>query len=187
MIHDILPVALWLAGAFGCLFMLFAAALMWSSTRPQPAQEPTPDLTILKPLHGDEAGLYENLASFCEQDYSGTVQIVFGVENPNDPAIAVVERLRAAYPGRALDLVVEPRAMGSNPKVANLINISGRIAHDIVVMADSDIRVRRDYLDRLVGALERQGGGAVRCPYYGLSTGGLGPDPAQLTIDSHLH
>ena len=79
MIHDILLVALWLAGALGCLFMLFAAALMWSSTRPQPAPEPAPDLTVLKPLHGNEAGLYENLASFCEQDYSGAVQIVFGV------------------------------------------------------------------------------------------------------------
>ena len=81
---------------------------------------------------------------------------MFGVENPNDPAIAVVERLRAAYPGRAIELVVEPRAIGSNPKVANLINMSERIAHDIVVLADSDIRVRRDYLSRLVGALERQ-------------------------------
>jgi ceramide glucosyltransferase len=186
MIHDILLVALWLAGAFGCLFMLFAAALMWSSTRPQPAPEPAPDLTILKPLHGDEAGLYENLASFCEQDYSGAIQIVFGVENPNDPAIAVVERLRAAYPGKALELVVEPRAVGSNPKVANLINISGRIAHDVIVLADSDIRVRRDYLARLVGALERQGGGAVSCPYCGISTGSLWSQLAQLTIDSHF-
>jgi len=186
MIHDILLVALWLASALGCLFMLFAAALMWSSTRPQPAPEPAPALTILKPLHGDEAGLYENLASFCEQDYSGAVQIVFGVENPNDPAIAVVERLRAAYPGKALELVIEPRAVGSNPKVANLINMSGRIAHDVIVLADSDIRVRRDYLARLVGALERQGGGAVSCPYYGISTGSLWSQLAQLTIDSHF-
>ena len=186
MIHDILLVALWLASALGCLFMLFAAALMWSSTRPQPATEPAPDLTILKPLHGDEAGLYENLASFCEQDYSGAVQIVFGVENPNDPAIAVVERLRAAYPGKALELVIEPRAVGSNPKVANLINMSGRIAHDVIVLADSDIQVRRDYLARLVGALERQGGGAVSCPYYGISTGSLWSQLAQLTIDSHF-
>jgi len=186
MMHDTLLVALWLAGAFGCLFMLFAAALMWSSTRPHPAPEPAPDLTMLKPLHGDEAGLYENLASFCEQDYSGAVQIVFGVENPNDPAIAVVERLRAAYPGKALELVVEPRAVGSNPKVANLINMSGRIAHDVIVLADSDIRVRRDYLSRLVGALERQSGGAVSCPYYGISTGSLWSHLAQLTIDSHF-
>jgi len=186
MMHDILLAALWLAGAFGCLFMLFAAVLMWSSTRPQPAAEPAPDLTILKPLHGNEAGLYENLASFCEQDYSGAVQIVFGVENPNDPAIAVVERLRAAYPGKALELVVEPRAVGSNPKVANLINMSGRIAHDVIVLADSDIRVRRDYLACLVGALGRQSGGAVSCLYYWISTGSLWSHLAQLTIDSHF-
>ena len=75
--------------------------------------------------------------------------------------------------------------MGSNPKIANLINMSERIAHDIVVLADSDIRVRRDYLSRLVGALERFGG-AVTCPYYGISTGNLWSQLAQLTIDSHF-
>jgi len=185
MMHDILLVALWLAGASGCVFMLLAAALMASSVRPQAAGA-APAVTILKPLHGDEAGLYDNLVSFCEQDYSGAVQIVFGVENPNDPAIAVVERLRVAYPGKVLELVVEPRAVGSNPKVANLINMSGRIAHDVIVLADSDIRVRRDYLSRLVGALERQSGGAVSCPYYGISTGSLWSHLAQLTIDSHF-
>src|ERR1700759_2573434 len=137
MSHGLLVGALWLAGACGCLFMLLAAFLMALSKRPDPASD-APTVTVLKPLHGDEAGLYENLASFCEQDYAGAVQIVFGVENPNDPAIAVVERLRAAYPGRVLELVVDPSALGSNPKVSNLINIAGRIAHDIVVLADSD-------------------------------------------------
>ncbi len=115
-------------------------------------------MTILKPLHGDEAGLFENLVSFCEQDYAGPVQIVFGVENPNDPAIAVVERLRAAYPDQS-DRACRrtARRCGSNPKVANLINMSARIAHDIVVLADSDIRVPRDYLSRL-----RRRAGAAR-------------------------
>jgi len=142
-------------------------------------------VTILKPLHGNEAGLYENLVSFCEQDYPGVVQIVFGVENPNDPAIALVERLRAAYPDKAIELVIEPRAMGSNPKVANLINMQPRIAHDIVVLADSDIRVQRDYLSRLIGALERLGG-VVSCPYYGISTANIWSKLARLTIDSHF-
>ncbi len=184
MMHDILLAALWLAGACGCLFMLLAAVLMVSVTRPNVAGA-APAVTILKPLHGDEVGLYDNLVSFCEQDYSGEVQIVFGVENPNDPAIAVVERLRAAYPGLAIELVVEPRAMGSNPKVANLINMAPRIAHDTLVLADSDIRVPRDYLSRLAGALERWGG-AVSCPYYGIGIGNLWSKLAQLTIDSHF-
>jgi ceramide glucosyltransferase len=184
MMHDILLAALWLAGACGCLFMLLAAVLMVSAARPN-VPGTTPAVTILKPLHGDEVGLYENLASFCEQDYSGAVQIVFGVENPNDPAIAVVERLRAAYPRLAIELVIDTSAMGSNPKIANLINMAPRIAHDTVVLADSDIRVPRQYLSRLVGALDRFGG-AVSCPYYGIGIGNLWSKLAQLTIDSHF-
>jgi ceramide glucosyltransferase len=97
----------------------------------------------------------------------------------------VVERLRAAYPAQAIELVVDRRMRGSNPKVANLINMSGRISHDIVVLADSDIRVPRDYLSRLVDALARLGG-AVTCPYYGISTGNLWSRLAQLNIDSHF-
>ena len=64
----------------------------------------------------------------------------------------MVDRLRAAYPGTPIELVVDTRVMGSNPKVANLINMSERIAHDIVVVADSDIRVRT----RLSGAPGRR-------------------------------
>jgi ceramide glucosyltransferase len=186
MIHDILLGALWLAGAFGCLFMILAAAFIFSSARSAPVMDASaPAATILKPLHGDEVGLYENLVSFCEQDYPGEVQIIFGVESPNDAAISVVDRLRAAYPGRQIELVVDTRVMGSNPKVANLINMSERIAHDVVVVADSDVRVARDYLARLVAAVERLGG-AVSCPYYGISTGNLWSQLAQLTIDSHF-
>ncbi len=186
MIHDILLVALWLAGAFGCLFMILAAVFIFSSACSAPVMDASaPAATILKPLHGDEVGLYENLVSFCEQDYPGEVQIIFGVESPNDAAISVVDRLRAAYPGRQIELVVDTRVMGSNPKVANLINMSERIAHDVVVVADSDVRVARDYLARLVAAVERLGG-AVSCPYYGISTGNLWSQLAQLTIDSHF-
>src|SRR6478752_7399874 len=110
MIEAILLFVLMAAAVAGCLFMIGAAVLIVSSASPELATAaPAQPVTILKPLHGDEAGLFENLISFCEQDYAGTVQIVFGVENPNDPAIAVVERLRAAYPGARIELVVEPR------------------------------------------------------------------------------
>src|SRR4029079_1438851 len=110
--------------------------------RPRAAVPPhasPPAVTLLKPLHGDEPGLFENLVSFCEQDYAGPVQIVFGVSNPNDPAIGFVKRLRQIYPGSALELVIDARLAGPNPKVANLINMSSKIEHDIVVLADSDI------------------------------------------------
>lgn len=187
MLRDIVVFALMAGGAVGCLIMLMAAIAM---PRPAPRQtstgESAPAVTILKPLHGDEAGLFENLTSFCEQDYGGPVQIVFGVAHADDPAIGIVERLRQAYPNKAIELVIDGHIGGSNPKVANLINMSGRIAHDILVLADSDIRVARDYLARVVGALERAGHGAVTCPYYGISTGDFWSQLAQLHVDGHF-
>ena len=184
MTDDIFLLGLMAAGVCGCLFMIVAAVLV--PRRAMAATNvSTQAVTVLKPLHGDEAGLFENLVSFCEQDYAGPIQIVFGVANPDDKAIAVVERLRTAYPGRLLELVIDDRVTGSNPKIANLINMSGRIANDIVVIADSDIRVRPDYLSQIVGALDR-GGGVVTCPYYGISTGSLWSRLAQLSVDSHF-
>src|SRR5471032_3239969 len=80
-------------------------ALAARSPRPLGAVEPVclPPLTVLKPLCGMEARLFENLATLCVQTHP-EYQIVFGVRDPNDAAIAVVERLRAAYPGRVIDL-----------------------------------------------------------------------------------
>jgi ceramide glucosyltransferase len=187
MMRDILLLVILAGAAFGCLYLMVAAWLVPSFAQPQPAAHGSwPAVTILKPLHGDETGLYENLASFCDQDYAGPVQVVFGVASPSDPAVRVVEQLRAAFPGKALDLVVDASVAGSNPKVANLINMSAKIAHEILVIADSDIRVRPDYLSRIVGALDVLGGGAVTCPYYGVSTGGLWSQLSQLAIDSHF-
>ena len=143
-------------------------------------------MTILKPLHGAELGLFDNLATFCRQDYAGAVQLVFGVSHPSDGAIAAVERLRAVFPERDIEIVIAPPAAGTNPKVANLINMSPRIAHDIVVIADSDIRVPRHYLRQVVSALERQDGGAVTCPYYGIAVDGLWARLSRLNIDGHF-
>lgn len=149
--------AAWLAGRFAAR----AAAVL-------PAEAPRPGVTILKPLCGLEPDLYENLESFCRQDYAGAVQIVFGVQNAADPAIGVVQRLRAAHPALRLDLVVDASQHGSNRKVSNLINMSERIAREIVVLADSDMSVRPDYLERVVATLSQPGVSGVTCLYHGV-------------------
>src|SRR5260221_8349409 len=147
MLPDPAVIALFGAAFGGCLYMALAAALAPPSAhRVRQTGRAEPAVTILKPLHGDEPGLLTNLATFCDQAYSGPVQIVFGVSRPDDLAIAVVEELRAMFPHQAIELVVDDSVHGTNPKVSNLINMSGRIAHDIIVLADSDIRVRPDYL-----------------------------------------
>src|SRR6266436_2116580 len=81
-----------------------------------------PGVTILKPLRGIQPGLYDDLASFCDQSYPGPVQILFGLQDAADTAVAVVNRLIAERPGQDLELVLQPATnSGRNPKVANLI------------------------------------------------------------------
>lgn len=186
MFQDLVLIALFAAASSGLLYMAIGAALAPPAALPvRPTGRAEPAVTILKPLHGDEHGLLQNLVSFCDQAYSGDVQIVFGVARADDPAVAVVDQLRALYPHRTLELVVDATVHGTNPKVSNLINMSKRIAHDIIVLADSDIRVRPDYLSRLVGRLERRGG-VVTAPYYGISTGSIWSKLAELNIDGHF-
>ena len=100
-------------------------------------------LTVLKPLHGDEPLLEEALASTCAQDYP-TFQVVFGASSADDPALAVVERLRQRFPAVDIAVVVDPRRHGANPKVGNLINMLPAAKHDVLVIADSDLHVAPD-------------------------------------------
>jgi len=131
----------------------------------------TPPVTVLKPLCGLDHGLYQNLKSFCEQDYPD-YQVVFGVRDPKDPAIPVVERLMREFPQRDLSLVVDPRVFGANLKVSNLMNMFEAAKHDILVIADSDMRATPDYLAAVVRPFLNLEVGAVTCLYKGTSSGG---------------
>ena len=129
-----------------------------------------PPVTILKPLHGDEPLLEEALASFCAQDYP-EFQIVFGLQDPADPALAVLARLRRRFPALDMAVVVDPTPHGINRKVANLINMAPRIRHDVLVIADSDIHAAPGYLTQLVATLTAPGVGLATTLYAGLPFG----------------
>ncbi len=177
--------------AAGCLYSLaaaFCASRYAAQAVPQLAPgAPRPSVTVLKPLCGLEPYLYENLETVLRQDYAGPVQVIFGVQKTNDPAIGVVDRLRQAYPAARIDLVIDGRQHGSNRKVSNLINMAERIAHDIVVLADSDMLVRPDYLERLVAELSQDGVSGVTCLYHGVPAyRGLYDQLSTLAIDTHF-
>ena len=131
-----------------------------------------PGVTILKPLKGLDIDLYENLSTYCQQDYP-KFQIVLGVADPHDPAISVVRWLQATYPLVKIDLVIDGRVYGTNYKISNLENMYRVADHEIIVMADSDIRVRPDYLRRIVRQLDDPQVGVVTCLYRAVNTGGL--------------
>jgi len=123
-------------------------------------------VSVLKPLCGPEPRLEANLATFCLQSHP-RFQLVFGVRDPLDPAIAVVERLGRRFPAVDMQLVVDPRIHGGNLKVSNLINMMRAVRHPWLVLADSDIAAGPDYLERITAPLLDPGVGIVTCLYHG--------------------
>ena len=134
---------------------------------------PWPAVTVLKPLCGDEPLLEAALASVCAQDYPA-FQLVLGVQHAADPALAVVARLQARFPGCDIAVVVDPRPHGCNRKISNLINMFSAARHDVMVIADSDVHCPPDYLRRMVSALSVPGTGLATVVYGGVAPGRAG-------------
>jgi ceramide glucosyltransferase len=171
----------------GCLYLLVGcvAVSAFAARRRATACAPVP-VTILKPLHGAEPCLSRRLSSFCRQDYGAPVQVICGVQDPADPAVAIARLLAASPEAPRFDLVIDARAHGSNPKISNLINMMAAAKHDVLVMADSDMEVGPDYLARIVAELQRPGVGAVTCVYHGVPLSGRWSTHAALGINSHF-
>ncbi len=160
-----------LAVSAGYSAFAFVAVLAWRtrSARERNNPEPRPPVTILKPLCGAEPGLYTHLRSFCQQSYP-SYQIVFGVRDPTDPALKVVERIVAEFPSAMIDVVVDPQLHGDNYKTSNLINMVQRARYGILVIADSDAVVGPDYLSIVTAPLLQPDVGLVTCVYRGVPT-----------------
>lgn len=146
------------------------------------ASKEQPAVSVLKPLHGDEPGLADNLRSFAEQDYA-EFQLVFGVRERTDGALPAARALLRENPLCAADLIVNPHVSGSNLKVANLENMLPAARHDLIVIADADIRVRPDYLRIVTAPLADPHTGIVSCLYKGVSSGGLWSQLAAMHIN----
>jgi ceramide glucosyltransferase len=133
-----------------------------------------PAVSILKPLKGEDDELYANLVSFARQDYP-RYQIVFGAEDPRDPALAVARRVQREFPHVRIDVVAGAAQSGRNPKVGNLAALSRAAVHDLWLVSDSNVRVEPDYLQATVPGLG-PGVGIVTNLFAGvgeLSTGAL--------------
>jgi len=162
-----------LSGA-GAVYMLAVAVVLhrfFAKTVAAPARGDA--VTLLKPLYGAEPRLAANLATFLVQHHAGPVQLLCGVQRPDDPAITAVESLCAAHPGDDITLIRDPTAHGASGKISNLVNMDAHARHDIVILSDSDIAVAPDYLARVLAALDEPGVGAVTCLYRGRGDAGF--------------
>jgi len=170
---------LWLTGiatAFAAIAMGYTLTA-WLALRVRRASAPqelteAPPTTILKPLCGAERDLYERLRTFCEQPCAG-LQIVFGVRDPADPALEAVRRLQREFPQLDLQIAADPAQHGTSAKVSNLLNMTPLARHEYLVIADGDVSVPADYLQRVIAPLLDKKVGIVTCLYRGCPRPGL--------------
>ena len=135
----------------------------------------TPPVSILKPVHRLDRDTYENFASFCRQDYPQH-EILFGVNEENDPAIPVIHKLMRDFPERSIRLLIGSDELGPNRKASKLSRMVREARYDLFVISDSDIRVDPAYLRAVVAPFGSPKVGAVTCLYLGLTDGRLGSD-----------
>jgi ceramide glucosyltransferase len=132
-----------------------------------------PPISILKPLKGTDPEIYGSFRSHCLQDYP-EYEIIFGVSDPNDPAVESVKALQREFPNRRIRLVVSETILGANIKVSNLAQMLTEANYDYLIVNDSDIRVQHDYLRRVTAPLADPRVGMVTCLYRGVAGATLG-------------
>ncbi len=144
-------------------------ACWWVFTFFRTPAEPLPDfappVSVLKPVRGLDHEAYENFRSFCQQDYP-SYEILFGVNDPADPAVPLVRRLQREFPHLDIRLIVAP-VIGYNRKASILHTLAREARHEVLVLSDSDMRVTPAYLRRVVAPLRDEHVGLVTCPYRG--------------------
>lgn len=142
-----------------------------------------PPVSILKPLKGTDPDIYESFRSHCLQDYP-EYETIFGVSDPEDPAVASVQQLQHEFPDRAIRLVVSPNLLGANVKVSNLEQMLASARYEHLIVNDSDIYVERDYLRRIVAPLADERVGMVTCLYRGVAAPTFGSQLEALGIST---
>jgi ceramide glucosyltransferase len=124
----------------------------------------TPPVSILKPIRGLDPDAFENLASFCKLDYP-EFEIILCVDPEDEAVLSVLARLTDQFPERSIRILYGSGRVATNDKVAKLARLVSDAAHEIVVISDSDVRVRPDYLRHIVAPLLDPKVGAVTCFY----------------------
>jgi ceramide glucosyltransferase len=149
-----------------CLLTIVAAERYRAVKSPQSRE--LPPLSILKPLRGHDEGLEQNLRTFFLQDYPA-FEILFAVEEEDDRAVPLVRQLIHEYPLIPARLLIAGPSQWPNAKVHSLTCMAQNSSYELIVMADSDVRVSPDFLRRVVAELNAKGVALVTCPYRAIA------------------
>jgi ceramide glucosyltransferase len=135
-----------------CALAAFRFRILASNFEKQSLPETWPPVTILKPVHGLEKNQRENLRSTCIQDYP-EFQVVFSVQQPDDAAIPILIEIQKEFGSHRVTVAIENFRPGTNGKINNMIGGLKHARHDTLVISDSDVFLKPDYLKTIVAPL----------------------------------
>jgi ceramide glucosyltransferase len=143
----------------------------------------TAPVSILKPVRGADREAYENFASFCRLDYP-EYEILFGVSDPHDPAVPIIQRLIRDFPSSRIRLYTGMVKLGPNDKASILAHLAREASHELLVTSDSDTRATPDCLKLVAAPFYNSEIGAVSCLYRGVKAMTFGDTMEALGISS---
>lgn len=165
MLHSLLPFLIVLPSLAYSLISLLCALKYFKKQGHMTSHSSPPGVSILKPVKGMDEDSYDNFASFCCQQYSGELQLIFAAASPDDSVIPVIRQLMCDFPEHDIELVINPALHGPNYKVSNLINAFPQAGHEIIIVSDSDIFVEPDYLQSVTAHFDDRQVGLVTSLY----------------------
>ena len=177
-----------LFGIIGYLFQMIAVrsyTALPSSGEGMRFPRSFPPVSILKPLKGLDDGLFDNLESFCNLDYP-EYELIFALQNQNDPAYKVAQKIKGKYPSKDVTISVERCDEGLNPKVNNLIPAYRKAKYDLILISDSNVRVEKDYLSDIARHMEDPSVGLVSNMIRGISGRSVGAVLENLHLNSFI-
>jgi ceramide glucosyltransferase len=131
-----------------------------------------PPVSVLKPVHGLEARLKENIESFFRQDYPD-YEIIFAADEETDGALQIIREVAGRYPRIKCSILVTGQPELPNPPAYSFFRMSEIALNDILVTSDSDVEVAANYLREVVAPMLDPAVGMVTCVYRGRNAGGF--------------
>lgn len=146
------------------LIALYSSWRFFRQAESEPDSAHLPPISVLKPFRGLDPDAYENLASFCVQDYPD-YEMVLCVDSDDHQVRDVIEQVQRDFPKCSIRVLFGSGRKATNDKVAKLARLVAEAKNEIVVISDSDVRVGPDYLRAMTAPLLDPKVGAVTCFY----------------------
>ena len=172
-----------LAGSAYFVLSTWAAIGFRREEKPGSPGSFSPPVSILKSLKGLDPHMYAAFVSHCTLDYP-EYEVLFGVSDPQEPALELVKRLQQEFPQCKLRVVQCPQSLGLNGKVSNLAQMLPQASYEHIIINDSDIVVPRDYLRKVMSPFQDSAVGMVTTLYRGIAGNTLGSKIEALGIST---